>query len=91
MVQLQHWGPGTAHDKIAESLALLTSVQDRLAAARSALACGAKASGADALGPVISCPTPVTSTQGGSREPSTRGDDSDSAHPSKKPAKAWAG
>ncbi|GIH08718.1 hypothetical protein Rhe02_67850 [Rhizocola hellebori] len=50
-------------EKVTESLALLTVVEQRSVAARSALACGAKPTGADALGPIPGgC---AVTTQGG--------------------------
>lgn len=39
--------------KVTESLALLTQIENRAVAARSALACGAKPSGQDLLGPIL--------------------------------------
>lgn len=91
VAQLLHLGGGREHDKVIESLTLLTSVLDRATAARSALACGAKPSGSDALGPIVSCPAPVTSQQSGTNEPGNAPEQDEMGHPGKKPAKGTGG
>jgi hypothetical protein len=51
VAQMLDLNAGLGREKVTESLALLTLVEHRAVAARSALACGAKATGADSLGP----------------------------------------
>jgi hypothetical protein len=65
VAQMLDLNPGAGREKVTESLALLTVVEQRAVAARSALACGAKPNGADALGPILGgC---ATATQSGTK------------------------
>jgi hypothetical protein len=85
VAQMLRLGEFPAPEKVTESLALLNLVKDRVTAARSALVCGAKASGSDALGPIVSCPAPVTGRQSGTAQPDSA---NESGRPARKPAKA---
>jgi hypothetical protein len=53
VAQMLDMNPGAGREKVTESLALLTVVEQRAVAARSALACGATPTGSDALGPIL--------------------------------------
>ncbi len=65
VAQMLDLNAGAGREKVTESLALLTAVQQRAVAARSALACGAKPAGNDALGPILGgC---AIATQGGAK------------------------
>jgi hypothetical protein len=65
VAQMLDMSNGEAREKVTKSLALLTAVDQRAVAARSALACGAKASGFDELGPMLGgCAITATSHPG---------------------------
>lgn len=53
VAQMLDQSANTGRQQVTESLALLTRVEQRSVAVRSALACGAKATGTDILGPVL--------------------------------------
>jgi hypothetical protein len=75
VASMLHSSDGPSREKVRGSLALLTAVEDRATAARSALACGANPTGSDPLGPIVSCPASAAD------QPNT------GEQPGKKPAK----
>jgi hypothetical protein len=65
VAQMLDMNPGAGREKVTESLALLKVAEQRAVAARSALACGATATGTDLLGPILGgC---ATATQSGAK------------------------
>lgn len=74
VAQMLDLSNGEAREKVTGSLALLTAVEQRAIAARSALACGDKPSGSDLLGPVLSgCAITATSLPGTSGQSAPAG------------------
>jgi hypothetical protein len=64
LAKMLELNPGAGREKVTESLALLSVVEQRAVAAGSSLACGAKTNGSDSLGPVLAaCPTATHSGQ----------------------------